>query len=129
MVVPSHGVQDVGSWLSVSQRFRNERSEDPSVTSSVSPARAASPRTATSVIDAAGTCLLCSAPTVESLACCSLYCAEQAQREFRWNVDLLERLGHDDSTAPERRRLAERNGRLSSALLRFRPIHEVTSAA
>lgn len=94
------------------------------MTSSVSTSRAP-----TTVMDAAGTCLLCSAPTSESLACCSMHCAREAQREFRWNVELLGGLGHGDAADRERRRLAERNGRLSSALLRYRPVREVVTAA
>jgi predicted nucleic acid-binding Zn ribbon protein len=66
-------------------------------------------------------CLMCSAPTSEADSCCSLACAEQAQRELRHNVANLRLLRLDDAASERRLRLAERNGRLSSALLRYRP--------
>jgi predicted nucleic acid-binding Zn ribbon protein len=66
-------------------------------------------------------CVICAAPTVEAEACCSLACAERAQRELRHNVACLRLLRLDGAATARRRSLAERNGRLSSALLRYRP--------
>lgn len=65
-------------------------------------------------------CVVCAAPTPEPLACCSSRCAGEAQRQLHRNAIQLRRLeargGHE-----LRRRLAERNGRLMSALMRWRP--------
>ncbi|MFA9431876.1 hypothetical protein [Egicoccus sp. AB-alg2] len=62
-------------------------------------------------------CLVCGMETLAA-GCCSSACAARAHQELGRNAALLRsrRLTPDD-----RRALAERNGRLSSALLRWQP--------
>jgi hypothetical protein len=66
-------------------------------------------------------CVVCAARTPEFDACCSVECAEEAAREVQRNLAVLRRLRLPDTPSETRLRLAERNGRLSSALLRWRP--------
>ena len=66
-------------------------------------------------------CIMCEAPTEQADACCSLACAQSAQRELQRNVTRLRQLSRRLAAPDARRRVAERNGRLSSALLRWRP--------
>jgi hypothetical protein len=66
-------------------------------------------------------CIICDAPTDQVDACCSLPCAQAAQRELQRNVTRLRQLARRLAPPDARRRVAERNGRLSSALLRWRP--------
>lgn len=65
-------------------------------------------------------CVVCGEHAPEVGACCSSRCAGEAQRQLRRNAARLRRLGRRD---PQdlRLRLAERNGRLMSAILRWRP--------
>lgn len=77
-------------------------------------------------IGALASCVICSMPTLEIEGCCSLACAEQAQREVRHNVACLRLLRLDEAAMARRLHLAERNGRLSSALLRYRPRFQPT---
>jgi hypothetical protein len=46
---------------------------------------------------------------------------QEAVREVQRNRTVLQRLRHPDVPSETRLRLAERNGRLSSAMLRWRP--------
>jgi hypothetical protein len=66
-------------------------------------------------------CVVCAAATVEFNACCSLSCVQEAASEFERNLAVLRRLRSPDAPSETRLRLAERNGRLSSALLRWQP--------
>jgi hypothetical protein len=66
-------------------------------------------------------CVICAAPTDEVETCCSLACAQQAKRELQRNVARIRRMARHVASNEARRRVAERNGRLSSALLRWRP--------
>jgi hypothetical protein len=66
-------------------------------------------------------CIVCAARTPEFDACCSLSCVQEAAREVERNLAVLRRLRLPDAPSETRLRLAERNGRLSSALLRWRP--------
>jgi hypothetical protein len=66
-------------------------------------------------------CVVCATRTPEFDACCSVECAEEAAREVQRNLAVLRRLRLPDAPSETRLRLAERNGRLSSALLRWRP--------
>lgn len=66
------------------------------------------------------TCVVCGREVADAGSCCSSRCAGEAQRQLRRNAAQLNRLALRD--APERRhQLAERNGRLMSAILRWRP--------
>lgn len=78
---------------------------------------------ATGASPPAGTtsCLMCGGTTNEVDACCSLTCVRLAERELRGNARRIRHLGRQVGSADARRVLAERNGRLSSALLRWRP--------
>jgi hypothetical protein len=66
-------------------------------------------------------CIVCASRTAEFDACCSLSCVQEAAREVQRNLAVLRRLRLPDAPSETRLRLAERNGRLSSALLRWRP--------
>jgi predicted nucleic acid-binding Zn ribbon protein len=66
-------------------------------------------------------CVVCATRTPEFDACCSAECAEEAALEMKRNQAVLRRLRLPDAPSETRLRLAERNGRLSSALLRWRP--------
>jgi predicted nucleic acid-binding Zn ribbon protein len=66
-------------------------------------------------------CVVCAARIAEFDACCSLSCVQEAAREVQRNLAVLRRLRLPDAPSETRLRLAERNGRLSSALLRWRP--------
>jgi hypothetical protein len=66
-------------------------------------------------------CIICAAATVEIDACCSLPCVQEAAREVERNLAVLQGSRSPDAPSETRRRLAERNGRLSSALLRWQP--------
>lgn len=73
---------------------------------------------ATDAVDAV--CVICGTGVEEVGACCSSRCAGEAQRQLRRNAARLRRLERRD--APElRHHLSERNGRLMSAILRWRP--------
>jgi hypothetical protein len=65
-------------------------------------------------------CVVCAARTPEFDACCSLECVKAAAREVKRNLAVLRKLRSPDVPSETRLRLAERNGRLSSALLRWR---------
>jgi hypothetical protein len=77
-------------------------------------------------------CLMCGGTTDEVDTCCSLTCVRLAERELQGNASRIRHLGRQVGSADARRVLAERNGRLSSALLRWRPastdppVHAVT---
>jgi hypothetical protein len=71
--------------------------------------------------DLGWSCIICQAPTEQADACCSLPCAQAAQRELQRNVTRLRLLARRLAPPDARRGVAERNGRLSSALLRWRP--------
>jgi hypothetical protein len=64
-------------------------------------------------------CVMCFRSASQPGGCCSTTCAIEAQEELDRNAHRLRsrHAGHDAGTA---RWLAERNGRLSSALLRWR---------
>jgi hypothetical protein len=65
-------------------------------------------------------CVVCGEEAPEFGACCSSRCAGEAQRQLRRNAVRLRRL--ESRGAHElRHRLSERNGRLMSAILRWRP--------
>jgi hypothetical protein len=66
-------------------------------------------------------CVICAAPTDQVETCCSLACAQRAERELQRNVARIRRMARHVASNEARRRVAERNGRLSSALLRWRP--------
>jgi hypothetical protein len=66
-------------------------------------------------------CVVCAARTPEFDACCSSDCVRAAAQELQRNKAVLRRLRMPDAPSETRLRLAERNGRLSSALLRWRP--------
>jgi hypothetical protein len=66
-------------------------------------------------------CVVCASRIAEFDACCSLSCVQEAAREVERNLAVLRRLRLPDAPSETRLRLAERNGRLSSALLRWRP--------
>jgi predicted nucleic acid-binding Zn ribbon protein len=74
-------------------------------------------------------CLMCQAPTEQADVCCSLACVQAAQRELQRNVTRLRLLARRLAPPDARRRVAERNGRLSSALLRWRPEPATVSEA
>jgi hypothetical protein len=78
------------------------------------------PRPGTPVGATAWACVMCFRSAAHPGGCCSATCAGEARRELRRNTNRLQgrRLGHDVATT---RWLAERNGRLSSALLRWGP--------
>jgi predicted nucleic acid-binding Zn ribbon protein len=79
------------------------------------------PTAAFAATDPGHVCIMCDAPTEQADACCSLPCAQAAQRELQRNVTRLRHLARRLAPPDARRRVAERNGRLSSALLRWRP--------
>jgi predicted nucleic acid-binding Zn ribbon protein len=66
-------------------------------------------------------CIACGEPVDEDAGCCSFQCALHIERELKRNVGLLVHLRRRGAAAEERLRLAERNGELASALLRWRP--------
>lgn len=66
-------------------------------------------------------CVVCSGPSEQAESCCSLDCATQAERELRANTTRIRRVNGDPAAVDLRRTIAERNGRLTSALLRWRP--------
>jgi len=70
------------------------------------------------IVDAV--CVICGGEAVEIGACCSSRCAGEAQRQLRRNAARLRRLGRRDAHEL-RHHLSERNGRLMSAILRWRP--------
>jgi len=70
------------------------------------------------VADAA--CVICGGEAAEIGACCSSRCAGEAQRQLRRNAARLRRLERRDAHEL-RHHLSERNGRLMSAILRWRP--------
>lgn len=65
-----------------------------------------------------GECVTCGG-ALEVEGCCSSSCALEAHRECERNAAALRR-GPIGADGDERRQLAERNGRLTSALLRWR---------
>lgn len=78
--------------------------------------------------NAAGGCVICDDPVDAPGVCCSSPCAGEAQRQVRLNAVEIRRL--EIRAEPEaRRELAERNGRLMSALLRWRPDAEESPTA
>ncbi len=79
------------------------------------------PTGALAATDLGHACIMCEAPTDQADACCSLRCAQAAQRELQRNVTRLRHLARRLAPPDARRQVAERNGRLSSALLRWRP--------
>jgi hypothetical protein len=70
--------------------------------------------------DADTGCVICGADAPEAGACCSSRCAGEAQRQLRRNAARLRRLERRDAHEL-RHHLSERNGRLMSAILRWRP--------
>lgn len=66
-------------------------------------------------------CVVCSGPSEQPEGCCSLDCARRAEQELRCNTARIRRVNGDQSAVELRRTIAERNGRLTSALLRWRP--------
>ncbi len=66
-------------------------------------------------------CVVCSGPSEQPEGCCSLECAQRAERELRCNTARIRRVNGDQTAVELRRAIAERNGRLTSALLRWRP--------
>ena len=70
------------------------------------------------------TCLVCAGPAAQPEGCCSATCADLADLELQATSRHLQGRANDladDAAGAERhRRLAERAGRLSSALLRWR---------
>lgn len=66
-------------------------------------------------------CVMCDRSAPEPGGCCSTRCASDAQAALEHNARLLRRLRRHGGDAARARRLAERNGHLSSALLRWRP--------
>jgi hypothetical protein len=71
--------------------------------------------------DTALLCVVCSGPSEQPEGCCSLDCARRAEQELRCNAAKIRRVNGDQGTVDLRRTIAERNGRLTSALLRWRP--------
>lgn len=71
-------------------------------------------------------CVICGERAPEAGACCSSRCAGEAQRQLRRNAARLRRLEGDDAHEL-RLHLSERNGRLMSAILRWRPDVHVPS--
>jgi hypothetical protein len=65
-------------------------------------------------------CVICGEDIPEVGACCSSRCAGEAQRQLRRNAARLRRLERRDAHEL-RHHLSERNGRLMSAILRWRP--------
>lgn len=79
------------------------------------------PRPGTPVGSTPWACVMCDRSAAEPGGCCSAACASDARWELDHNTRALRRirgLGGDSARA---RRLAERNGHLSSALLRWQP--------
>jgi hypothetical protein len=66
-------------------------------------------------------CIVCGAAAGQVDSCCSLACVERAQHELRANAKRLRRLPRHPQLLDARRELSERNGQLSSALMRWRP--------
>jgi hypothetical protein len=66
-------------------------------------------------------CVVCGGASEQPDGCCSLTCAQQAEQELRSNTARIRRANGDPAGAQLRRTIAERNGRLTSALLRWRP--------
>jgi hypothetical protein len=62
-------------------------------------------------------CVMCLRSASQPGGCCSTTCAMQAHRELARNAQQL----RSGQVGTDVRSLAERNGRLSSALLRWRP--------
>jgi hypothetical protein len=76
------------------------------------------PRVGTPLGDTPWSCVMCFRSAPQPAGCCSMVCADDANAEFAYNARVLCDLpaGARPATA---HRLAERNGRLSSALLRW----------
>jgi hypothetical protein len=70
-------------------------------------------------------CVICAGPSVQPEGCCSLDCARRAESELRTNTARIRRVNGDAAAVALRRTIAERNGRLTSALLRWRPRPDV----
>jgi hypothetical protein len=70
---------------------------------------------------AALVCVVCGGRSEQPEGCCSLDCARRAEHELRANTGRIRRVNGDPGAADLRRAIAERNGRLTSALLRWRP--------
>jgi hypothetical protein len=66
-------------------------------------------------------CVVCSLTAAEPGGCCSPPCVTAAEGELERNLRRLAQLRSRGADGDLRRQLAERNGRLSSALLRWRP--------
>jgi hypothetical protein len=66
-------------------------------------------------------CVVCSGPSEQPEGCCSLDCARRAEQELWCNTARIRRANGDPGAVDLRRAIAERNGRLTSALLRWRP--------
>lgn len=66
-------------------------------------------------------CVVCGGPSEQPEGCCSLECARRAEQELRANTARIRRVNGDPGAVELRRAIAERNGRLTSALLRWRP--------
>lgn len=66
-------------------------------------------------------CVVCGDPVEEVGASCSVRCTLQAEQEVRRNAVELRRASSRRWPPERRRTLVERNGYLSSALLRWRP--------
>jgi hypothetical protein len=66
-------------------------------------------------------CVVCGGTSEQPDGCCSLACAQQAEQELRSNTARIRRVNGDPAATQLRRTIAERNGRLTSALLRWRP--------
>jgi predicted nucleic acid-binding Zn ribbon protein len=65
-------------------------------------------------------CLVCGTAASADRELCSLSCAVDAHEELRENVETVKRLRRAGAPEERLRALTERNGRLSSALIRWR---------
>ena len=74
-------------------------------------------------------CVVCGGPSEQPEGCCSLECARRAEQELRCNTARIRRANGDPAAVELRRTIAERNGRLTSALLRWRPRPAATGSA
>jgi hypothetical protein len=79
------------------------------------------PRPGTPVGTTPWACVICPRSAPEPGGCCSAACADEASRELDRNLRALRRRRAGPGSAAGARRLAERSGHLSSALLRWHP--------
>ena len=97
--------------------------ERPDAGTATTPTARAAAGSAPTMVDlrrpARGTCIMCSSAAPQPDGCCSALCAQLAQLELLTTSRRLTDPADDARDAGDRQHLAERAGRLSSALLRW----------